>query len=129
MKLTEEMKRFVNEELAYLATCDEDGNPNIGPKRTMRVLDDTHLIYCENTDGKHHDNIKKNGKVAIAFVKRFDNQGFRFVGKAQSYTDEEHMELAKEKAGVMPKAACVIIEIEKYYTLNSGPLAGKLVEE
>ena len=38
------------------------------------------------------------------------------------------MNLAKEKAGVMPKAAAVIIDIEKIYTLDSGPIAGKLLE-
>lgn len=128
MKLTQEMKDFVAEELAYIATVDKDGNPNIGPKRTMRVLDDENLIYCENTDGQHHANIKDNGKIAVAFVKRNDNQGFRFVGKATSYTDDEHMNLAKEKAGAMPKVACIIINVEKIYTLNSGPLAGKPYE-
>ena len=128
MKLTQEIKDLIGEQLAYIATVDENGNPNIGPKRTMRVLDDEHLIFCENTDGKHHANIKNNGKIAIAFVKREDNKGFRIVGAAKSYTDEEHMNLAKEKAGVMPKAAAVIIDIEKIYTLDSGPIAGKLLE-
>lgn len=129
MKLNQEMKDFVAEELAYLATVDEFGNPNIGPKRTMRVLDDERLIYCENTGGQHLHNIENNGKVAIAFVKRTENQGYRFTGTAKVYTDEEHMNLAKEKAGVTPKKACVIIDVEKIYTLASGPLAGKLVEE
>ena len=86
MKLTQEIKDLIAEELAYIATVDENGNPNIGPKRTMRVLDDEHLIFCENTNGKHHANIKDNGKIAVAFVKREDNKGFRIVGTAKSYT-------------------------------------------
>ena len=36
MKLTEEMKELVKTELAYIATADNEGNPNVGPKRTMR---------------------------------------------------------------------------------------------
>lgn len=129
MKLTEEMKELIKTELAYIATADNDGNPNVGPKRTMRVLDDEHLIFCENTDGKHHANIKANGKISVAFVKREKNYGFRFDGIAKSYTDEEHMELAKSKAGARPKAAAIIIEILKIYTLDSGPKAGKLYQE
>lgn len=129
MKLTEEMKELIKTELAYIATADNDGNPNVGPKRTMRVLDDQHLIFCENTDGKHHANIKANGKISVAFVKREKNYGFRFDGIAKSYTDEEHMELAKSKAGARPKAAAIIIEILKIYTLDSGPKAGKLYQE
>lgn len=127
MKLTEEMKELIKTQLCHIATVDEDCNPNIGPKRTMRVLDDEHLIFCENTDGKHHANIKANGKIAVDCVNREANKGFRFTGKATSHTDESTMNLAKEKAGVLPKAAAIIIDIEKIYSLDSGPLAGKLV--
>ncbi|EGS36720.1 pyridoxamine 5'-phosphate oxidase family protein [Megasphaera sp. UPII 135-E] len=129
MKLTDEMKDLIKVQLSYIATVDEQGNPNIGPKRTMRVLDDTHLIFCENTNGQHHANIKANGKISVAFVDREANKGFRFTGKATSYTDQAKMDLAKELVGTAPKAAAVIIDIEKMYTLDSGPLAGKLIEE
>lgn len=129
MKLTDEMKKFVKEELAYIATAGNDGLPNVGPKRTMRVLDDNRLIYCENTGGRHYKNIQENGNISVCFIKRDDNLGFRFEGKATSYTDDEHMNLANEVVGVKPKKACVIIDIEKYYTMSSGPLAGKLIEE
>lgn len=129
MKLTDEMKDLIKVQLSYIATVDEQGNPNIGPKRTMRVLDDTHLIFCENTNGQHHANIKANGKISVAFVDREANKGFRFTGKATSYTDQAKMDLAKELVGTAPKAAAVIIDIEKMYTLDSGPLAGKLIED
>lgn len=129
MKLTDEMKDLIKVQLSYIATVDEQGNPNIGPKRTMRVLDDTHLIFCENTNGQHHANIKANGKISVAFVDREANKGFRFTGKATSYTDQAKMDLAKELVGTAPKAAAVIIDIEKMYTLDSGPLAGKLIKE
>ncbi|UHR03487.1 pyridoxamine 5'-phosphate oxidase family protein [Peptoniphilus sp. GNH] len=128
MKFTQEMIDMIAEELAYIATVDKDGNPNIGPKRTMRFLEDGKLIYCENTGGKHFANLKENGKVSLCFVKRNDNRGFRFSGKAKIYTDEEMMNLAKEKAGVLPKKAAVIIEVDKIYSLDSGPIAGKLIE-
>ena len=32
MKLTDEMKEMIKKELAYIATADNDGNPNVGPK-------------------------------------------------------------------------------------------------
>lgn len=127
--ITKEIKEeFIQEELAYLATADKDGNPNIGPKRTMRYLDENRLIYAENTGGQHFENIKDNGRVAIAFVKRMENRGFRLLGKATPYYDDEHLDLAQEITGQRPKKACMIIDIEKIYTLSSGPLAGKLYE-
>ncbi len=125
MKLNDDMKNLIKEQLAYIATVDNDGHPNVGPKRTMRVLDDERLIFCENTDGQHHANIKANGKISVAFVNREANHGYRFVGRATSFTDEENMALAQEKAGVRPKAAAVIIDIKRIDTLDSGPIAGK----
>ncbi len=103
MKLNDEMKKIIKDELAYIATVGEDGLPDIGPKRTMRVLDDNRLIYCDNTGGRHYANINVNGKNIIAFVKRNDNLGFRFEGTAKSYTDDEHMNLAKEYASWVQK--------------------------
>lgn len=114
MKLTEEMKELVKTELAYIATADNEGNPNVGPKRTMRVLDDTHLIFCENTDGKHHANIKANGKISVTFIQREKNFGFRFDGIAKSYTDEEHMELAKKKPVYVRKLQQLLLKLKQF---------------
>ena len=129
MKLTDEMKEMIKKELAYIATADNDGNPNVGPKRTMRVLDDTHLLFAENTTGQHFANILANGKSSVTVIDRPANHGFRFNGTATAYTDEKHMELAKELVGALPKAATVIIDIQKMFTMDSGPLAGKLIKE
>ena len=129
MKLTDEMKEMIKKELAYIATADNDGNPNVGPKRTMRVLDDTHLLFAENTNGQHFANILANGKISVTVIDRPTNHGFRFNGVAKAYTDEKHMELAKELVGALPKAATVIIDIQKMFTMDSGPLAGKLIKE
>lgn len=129
MKITQEMKDMAKVQLAFLATADNEGNPNIGPKRTTRVLDDHRLIICENTDGQHHKNIKANGKIAIVYIDRENSKGFRFVGKATSYTDQEKLDLAEKVVGVRPKAACIIVDVEKIYTMDSGAKAGKLVTE
>lgn len=42
--LTQDMKDMIGAQLNYLATADENGNPQVGPKGTMRVFDDHHLI-------------------------------------------------------------------------------------
>lgn len=129
MKLTDEMKEMIKKELAYIATADNDGNPNVGPKRTMRVLDDTHLLFAENTNGQHFANIKANGKISVTVIDREKNHGFRFNGIASVHTDEKSMQLAKELIGAVPKTACIIIDIKKMFTMDSGPLAGKPIEE
>ncbi|MSS77233.1 pyridoxamine 5'-phosphate oxidase family protein [Anaerococcus sp. WCA-380-WT-2B] len=127
MKFTDDMKELISKQLAYIATVDNNGLPNIGPKRTMRILEDGKFIYCENTGGRHHANIKDNGKIIICYVDRDNNHGYRFEGRAKSYTDDEHIALAEKTVGVKPKAATIIINIEKIYTLDSGPKAGKSI--
>lgn len=128
MKFTDDMKDLISKQLAYIATVGNDGFPNIGPKRTMRILEDGKFIYCENTDGRHHANIKENGKITLCYVDRENNHGYRFEGSAKSYSDDEHLKLAEKIVGVKPKASAIIIDIEKIYTLDSGPKAGKLVD-
>ena len=128
VKLTEEMKNLMAKQLAYVASVGSDGMPNIGPKRTMRIYDDSTLVYNENT-GKHTlENIKANGRVAVAYVDWEKLDGYRFVGKAELITEgkvfDEALEAAKGKA---PKAV-VLIHIEEIYTLKSGPTAGNKLQ-
>ena len=41
--LTEDMKQFINDNLAFVATVSADGVPDLGPKMSMFALDDNHL--------------------------------------------------------------------------------------
>ncbi len=43
--LTEDMKQFINDNLAFVATVSADGVPDLGPKMSMFALDDNHLAY------------------------------------------------------------------------------------
>lgn len=47
--LTDDMKAYIAHNLGYLATVDENGEPDLGPKMSLRVLDDHRLIYNEMT--------------------------------------------------------------------------------
>ncbi|EYD70059.1 pyridoxamine 5'-phosphate oxidase family protein [Fusobacterium necrophorum] len=125
-KLTDAMKEIIEKQLAYVATVSNEGMPNIGPKRSMRILDENTLIYNENTGKQTMNNILANGKVAVAYADWAKLDGYRFVGKAEVFTEgkyyDEAVEWAKGKMGA-PKAA-VIIHIEDVYTLRSGATAG-----
>lgn len=126
-KLTDDMKSYFGKQLPMIATVDAKGNPNIGPKRTLRIHDDSTLIYNENTGGQTFANIKENGKAAVALVDWDALDGYRFVGTAKYYEDGEYYDLcckyAEERKQKTPKAA-VVIDIEEIYTLKIGPTAG-----
>lgn len=125
-KLTQEMKEMIETQLAYIATVDRDGNPNIGPKRSMRIYDENTLVYNENTGKQTMNNIMDTGKASVAYAVREKLKGFRFSGKAEIQTEgklyDEAVEWAKGKMGV-PKAVG-IIHIERIFCLDSGKNAG-----
>ena len=81
-KLTQAMKDMILGELSYISTVDADGNPDVGPKISMRVLDDEHLIYNEMTGGQTQANINDNGKAIVAVANAKALKGFRFGGTA-----------------------------------------------
>lgn len=123
-KLTDEMKELMSKQLAYIATVSSDGMPNIGPKRTMRIVDDSTLMYNENTGKQTMQNIKDNARVAIAYVDWENLDGYRFVGKAEIFTEGKIFDEAVEWAkGKVPKAV-VLIHIEEIDTLKIGATAG-----
>lgn len=120
-KLTEDMKELIKNQQAYVATATPDGLPNLGPKRSTRVLDDEHIIFTEMT-GKHtYENLKRNPKVAIAVVDREQMKGFRFVGTAELLTEGTLYDRAKEqmeKAGRAAPRAVVKVHVEEIYDLG-----------
>ena len=123
-KLTDEMKALMAKQLAYVASVSGDGMPNIGPKRSMRIYDDSTLVYNENTGKKTMENIKANGRVAVAYVDWEKLDGYRFVGKAEVITEGKIFDDATEWAKGKPPKATVLIHIEEIYTLKTGPTAG-----
>ncbi|KRO16402.1 pyridoxamine 5'-phosphate oxidase family protein [Lacticaseibacillus saniviri] len=130
--LTQAMKDMIGAQLSFLSTVDEAGNPQVGPKGTMRVLDDTHLIYNEQTGKQAWHNLHENGKAAVATVDHAALKGFRFEGTVEGFHDNDQIyEDAKAYAAErhLPAViAAVVISIDRIYMLDAGPHAGDIVE-
>jgi len=121
-KLTQAMKDLVASQQCFVATVDEDGTPNVGPKRSTRVLDDEHLVFFEITAKKTWKNLVRGSRVAIAVVDREKMIGFRFVGSAQAITAGPIFDQAIEtvqKLGIRaPLTAVVTVKIEQIVNLG-----------
>ncbi len=129
-ELTQAMKDIIASQQCFIATVNEDGTPNVGPKRSTRVLNDTTLIFNEGTAGSTYRNVLAGSKVAIAVVDREVNDGYRFVGKPEVLTEGEVYEQAAEmsvKMGRLKPAAVVLVHLEQIHSLKPGPGAGKPV--
>ncbi|GFH39954.1 pyridoxamine 5'-phosphate oxidase family protein [Lactococcus insecticola] len=132
MKLTTDMKRLITENLAYIATVDNDGNPDIGPKMSIRVYDDETIVYDELTGKQTMANIENNGKAIIAVANESEMSGYRFSGPTQIIREgaffEDATKWSVDGKHPLPKAAGVM-KIEKIWTLAPGPTAGTPVTE
>lgn len=51
-EFTDDMKEMLAKQLPIQATTNQEGIPDIGPKRSLRVYDNNKLIYNENTGGQ-----------------------------------------------------------------------------
>ena len=82
--ITEEIKIFVNfQKLGYVATVSIDHTPNLSPKGTITVLDESHIAFADIQSPKTVENLKHNPSIEINVVDPFSRKGYRFKGIAE----------------------------------------------
>ena len=85
--ITEEIKNFVNfQKLGYVATISADNTPNLSPKGTIMVLDESHLAFADIHSPQTVENLKRNPSIEINVVDPFSRRGYRFKGIAEIIT-------------------------------------------
>ncbi len=129
--LTQEMKDLVANFQCFVATVGPDGTPNVGPKRSTRVLDDEHLAYNEVTAKQSWTNVKAGSKVAIAVVDRDTMRGFRFVGTPEAITSgqtfDQAVAMMRQRGMNAPLTAVIKVRVERIFNLGT-PGAGDEVK-
>ena len=75
----ESMRRSV---LCWLATADENGQPNVSPKEVFAVADDEHIVVENIASPGTAKNIRVNAKTCLSFIDVFVQKGFKVIGIA-----------------------------------------------
>ncbi|QNQ82105.1 pyridoxamine 5'-phosphate oxidase family protein [Lactobacillus sp. PV037] len=111
-KLTPEQQGLINDNLAYMATVNEDGTPQVGPKGSMIAINDHQLQYLEKTKSTAYENIKRGSKVAVVAADVPSHSAVRVDGTATIHEDDE---FAKEilANSDTPNAYVVVIDIDE----------------
>ncbi|MHB1132213.1 MAG: pyridoxamine 5'-phosphate oxidase family protein [Chloroflexota bacterium] len=129
--LTEAMKEMIATFQCFVATVSTDGTPDVGPKRSTRVVDDEHLAFNEVTGKQTLTNILHGSKVAIAVVDREKLQGYRFLGTPEVIIDgpvfDQAVEAMRQRGLMAPLRAVIQVKIEHIYNLGL-PGAGELID-
>jgi len=115
--------------IKFLATVDNEGNPNCVPISSLRAFDDETLVFADYMINKTRKNLLSNSKVA-ATVLTLTNISYQvkgeFIGFQNSGAIYDFLASLPEfrfNAYVGPRAAG-IIKVKKVYTACS-PLPGK----
>ena len=122
--ISNEIKDFVNfQKLGYVATVSPDGKPNLSPKGTIAVIDDSTLAFADIRSPQTMKNLEKNSSLEINVVDPFQRLGYRFKGNGRIVNDGSEFKNFLEfyhKSGVKSKInAIVVIDIKSINEITS----------
>jgi predicted pyridoxine 5'-phosphate oxidase superfamily flavin-nucleotide-binding protein len=123
--LNDDMKQMVARlRLCYVATVTPDGRPNLSPKGSLKVLDDTHLAFIDIMSPQTMRNLETNPYVEINMVDPFLRRGYRFKGKVEVFTsgpvyDEVANELWTREGKQYPANAVVRVAVDTAMPVRS----------
>lgn len=70
--------------LCWLATVNEDGQPNVSPKEIFAAFDTEHLVIANIASPTSVRNIEVNPLVCVSFIDVFVQKGFKVTGAARN---------------------------------------------
>jgi predicted pyridoxine 5'-phosphate oxidase superfamily flavin-nucleotide-binding protein len=110
--------------LCYAATVTADGRPNLSPKGTIRVWDDTHLFFCDIASPGTRANLAVNPWIEINVVDPLSRRGYRFLGTATLHSGDAVYgdalaRLAAEERVSYAVQAVVLVRVERVLSIAS----------
>ena len=70
--------------LCWLATVNENGQPNVSPKELFAVFDTEHLVIANIASPTSVRNIEVSPLVCVSFIDVFVQKGFKVTGAARN---------------------------------------------
>ena len=115
-KLTADVKKAISlQEIFPVATCNQDGIPNVIYIKYLKVIDDNTVLIADNYLSKTRDNIVNNGKIAFV-VLNSDKGSYQIKGISERFEKgpmyDEIQRWVPEK---YPRAAAVVMKVEEIY--------------
>ncbi len=83
--LTPDMRAVIAaSQLCFAATVTPEGRPNLSPKGTIRVWDDTHLFFLDIASPRTRANLERAASpwLVLNVVDQLSRRGYRFAGAA-----------------------------------------------
>ena len=122
--ISEEIKNFVNsQKLGYVATVSNDGTPNLSPKGTIIVMNESTLVFADIRSPQTIQNLQNNPSVEINVVDPFQRLGYRFKGEGKIINEGSEFDKILEyyaNVGIKSKInSVVIVDVESMSEVTS----------
>lgn len=124
--LTTDMRAVIEAaHLCFAATVTPEGRPNLSPKGTIRVWDDTHLFFLDIASPGTRANLAHAPWLELNVVEQLSRRGYRFSGPAALHLEGSalHDEAIRRAYGDArpgyPVAAMVLLTVERAAPLLS----------
>ncbi|GIT55930.1 MAG: pyridoxamine 5'-phosphate oxidase [Candidatus Nitrosopelagicus sp.] len=124
IEFDDELKKLVNfQKLGYVATVSSDGTPNLSPKGTIAILDDSRLVFANIRSPKTIENLTNNPSIEINVIDPFSRMGYRFKGLANILSNGEDFEnildYFKQKGIKSTISHIVVIDVTSFSEITS----------
>jgi len=116
--LTPDMRAVIQAaHLCFAATVTADGRPNLSPKGTIRVWDDTNLFFLDIASPGTRANLAARSWMEMNVVDQLSRRGYRFAGPAAMHTqggifDEGCRRIFGEEGAKYPVVGVVVLQVE-----------------
>jgi uncharacterized protein len=132
VSIPKHVQEFLPGKLAWVATTSRDGEPNVTPKGTLKLLDDSHVAFADLFSLKTRKNLLENNKVAVTVVDATTAKGYQIKGTAEvvdsgKLYDTTSQQVKESKKGLPPVHHVVKITVEAVFDQSVGPEAGKQI--
>jgi hypothetical protein len=122
--ISEEIKNFVNsQKLGYVATVSNDGTPNLSPKGTIVVMNESTLVFADIRSPQTIQNLQNNSSVEINVVDPFQRLGYRFKGECKIINEGPEFDKILDyyaNVGIKSKInSVVIVDVESMSEVTS----------
>ena len=95
MMMNENVVKILKAYMWDVATCSDDGNPNVVPVAFKNVTEDGKLVVGDVFMETTMNNVKANGKVAISAYDAKTYEGYQVKGTAEYVTEGPVVDMFK----------------------------------
>jgi predicted pyridoxine 5'-phosphate oxidase superfamily flavin-nucleotide-binding protein len=132
VSIPKHVQDFLPGKLAWVATASREGEPNVTPKGSLRLLDEHHVLFADLFSLKTRRNLMENNKVAVTVVDTATGKGYQIKGIAEVTSSGPLFDETSKQIKAVPKALppvqhVVNITVESVFDQSVGPDAGKQI--